>query len=173
MDKIKEFIENSSFNGSKVYIIKENEKPEDKILEILEKINAKNLVFSREKEVLSIMEELKYRINCYFFDEKKLNEDLDVGITSCVCGIADAGAIVLMPSMNSPQWISLLPLHHIVVLSEGKIFKSIEEFFKNFPLPTSSIIFIAGPSKTADIEKKIVFGVHGPLSLHILIITKN
>jgi L-lactate dehydrogenase complex protein LldG len=62
---------------------------------------------------------------------------------------------------------------HIAVLEADKIYNSFCEIIQadNWPdhMPTNALL-ISGPSKTADIEMTLAFGVHGPRELIVLII---
>jgi len=97
---------------------------------------------------------------------------IDVGITSTRGGIAETGAVVLWPTPAEPRLMSLVPPVHVAVLDADTIFNSISEMMaaENWAagMPTNALL-ISGPSKTADIEFTLVFGVHGPKELVVLI----
>ena len=98
---------------------------------------------------------------------------IDAGITSTVGAIAETGAIILWPTENEPRLMSLVPPIHIAVLKADKIFNTFCEVIQaeNWPqkMPTN-VVLISGPSKTADIELVLAFGVHGPKELIVLIV---
>lgn len=97
---------------------------------------------------------------------------IDVGITSVRCAVADTGAIVLWPTPEEPRLLSLVPPVHVAVLDVDTIHNSMTEMMavENWAdgMPTNALL-ISGPSKTADIEFTLVFGVHGPKELILLI----
>jgi L-lactate dehydrogenase complex protein LldG len=99
--------------------------------------------------------------------------EVDAALTTTIGGIADPGAIILWPNEIEPRLMSLVPHIHIAVLEADKIYASPAEAFTelNWPekIPTNALL-ISGPSKTADIEFILVFGVHGPKELILLII---
>lgn len=101
-----------------------------------------------------------------------LFESLDVGITSARGGVADTGAIVLWPTPAEPRLMSLVPPVHVAVLDADTIHASLADMMASEKwsdgMPTNSLL-ISGPSKTADIEFTMVFGVHGPKELIVLI----
>jgi L-lactate dehydrogenase complex protein LldG len=104
-------------------------------------------------------------------------EDLfqvDAAITSTVGGIAETGAIILWPDNKEPRLMSLVPPIHIAVLEADKIYNTFGEVMQaqKWPeqMPTNAIL-ISGPSKTADIELTLAFGVHGPKELIVLILS--
>ena len=100
---------------------------------------------------------------------------IDAGITSTAGAIADPGALILWPSEKEPRLMSLVPSIHIAVLEADKIYSSFLEAMQkekwSTKMPTN-VVLISGPSKTADIEMTLAFGVHGPKELIVLILDK-
>jgi len=98
---------------------------------------------------------------------------IDAGITPVAGAIADPGALILWPSEKEPRLMSLVPSIHIAVLEADKIFSSFLEAMQeekwSTKMPTN-VVLISGPSKTADIEMTLAFGVHGPRELIVLIL---
>jgi L-lactate dehydrogenase complex protein LldG len=98
---------------------------------------------------------------------------IDAGITSTAGAIADPGALILWPSEKEPRLMSLVPSIHIAVLQADKIYSSFLEVMQkenwSAKMPTN-VVLISGPSKTADIEMTLAFGVHGPKELIVLIL---
>ena len=98
---------------------------------------------------------------------------IDAGITSTLGAIAETGAIVVWPTEKEPRLMSLVPSIHIAVLDADSIFNTFCEAIQtqNWPekMPTN-VLLISGPSKTADIELVLAFGVHGPKEVVVLIL---
>jgi L-lactate dehydrogenase complex protein LldG len=98
---------------------------------------------------------------------------VDAGITSTMGGIADSGALILWSSKEEPRLMSLVPPVHIAILRADKIYNSLAEVMQKenwaAQMPTNAFL-ISGPSKTADIELVLAFGVHGPKELIVLVI---
>ncbi len=98
---------------------------------------------------------------------------IDAAITSTKGGLADVGALILWPDVNEPRLMSLAPALHIAVLEAAKIHGSLAEAIHREywaeGMPTNALL-ISGPSKTADIELVLTFGVHGPKELIVLIL---
>ena len=101
---------------------------------------------------------------------------IDAAITSTAGGIAETGALILWPDEKEPRLMSLVPPIHIAVLETDKIYTSFSEAIEagNWArqMPTN-VVLISGPSKTADIELTLAFGVHGPKELIVLILHEN
>ena len=111
--------------------------------------------------------------------------DIDkVTVTRAYAGVAETGTLVLLSGEESPTSLSLLPEINIVLLDCDRIFAAYEDIWdsmrqeQNVLLPTPTFLpravnFITGPSRTADIEQTLMLGVHGPQSLHILVIRND
>jgi L-lactate dehydrogenase complex protein LldG len=101
---------------------------------------------------------------------------IDAAITSTVGGIAETGALILWPDEKEPRLMSLVPPIHIAILQADKIHTSFSEAIEAEDwaqkMPTN-VVLISGPSKTADIELTLAFGVHGPKELIVLILHEN
>jgi len=97
----------------------------------------------------------------------------DVGITCADFALADTGTLVMISSTAEARMVSLLPPVHLAVLPGERILSGLEELFTRLPEPgrrASSMVFITGPSRTADIEQILIRGVHGPGEIHIVIV---
>ena len=104
-------------------------------------------------------------------------EDADrVGVTPALAAIAETGTLVLTSGSETPATLNFLPDTHIVVLRESQIVGNLEdawdrirERFGKGRMPRT-INLISGPSRTGDIDHKIVMGAHGPRRLHIVLV---
>lgn len=97
----------------------------------------------------------------------------DFSIIHARAGVSSHGVALIPSSKTQPRMLSLAPKLCIVLLKKENVVKSLSEALnlvkkENEILPTN-ILFIAGPSRTADIELITVFGVHGPQIAHIII----
>ncbi len=96
-----------------------------------------------------------------------------VGITSAPYALAATGTLVMLASDEEQRLVSLLPPAHIAVIPASRILVNVDELFVKVPLPadlTSALVFVTGPSRTADIEQILVRGVHGPGEVHVVIV---
>ncbi|MDX9758778.1 MAG: LUD domain-containing protein [Bacteroidota bacterium] len=107
-------------------------------------------------------------------DARRAYADAHVGITVARAGLADSGAIIISSSDCESRSVSLLPARHIAMLPAGRIVASLRQaapLLRHLALDaTSAVTLVGGPSKTADIEKVLVTGVHGPGEFVIVII---
>nr|WP_163501199.1 lactate utilization protein C [Halomonas socia] len=99
-------------------------------------------------------------------------ESVDAGLTSTRGGIAETGSLWLWPTPDEPRLISLVPPIHIAVLDadsiEDTFFDVVECHAWAQGMPTNALL-ISGPSKTADIEQTLAYGVHGPKALVVIV----
>ena len=103
----------------------------------------------------------------------QLFNSIDVGITTTRGGIADTGSLILWPDDNEPRLLSLVPAVHIALLKAEEIFENFAQAVQqqqwNNSMPTNALL-ISGPSKTADIQQTLAYGIHGPRQLIVLIL---
>ena len=92
--------------------------------------------------------------------------DAEVGVAICSGVLAETGTLVLSGADRSELATTLLPRCQICVALESVVHRDLRSFLerKGFP-PDLSHVMVSGPSRTADIEKHIVIGVHGPWSV--------
>lgn len=97
-------------------------------------------------------------------------------VTPVFAGIAETGTLMLRSGPESPVTLNFLPETHIAVVYASQIVGSYEDAWQRFreaghdgQLPRT-VNFITGPSRTGDIEQKILLGAHGPKRLHLLLI---
>lgn len=103
----------------------------------------------------------------------ELFHDIDAGITTTRGAIAETGTLILWPTPQEPRLMSLVPPVHIALLQADAIYESFAEAIQQQHwaegMPTNALL-ISGPSKTADIEQTLAYGIHGPRQLIVLIL---
>ena len=100
--------------------------------------------------------------------------NINIGLTSCEFLVAHLGSVLISSAQVSGRRLNVFPETHIVVAHQSQLtdyldqaIEKLQDKYKN-KLP-SLISNITGPSRTADIEKTLVMGMHGPKSLIVLI----
>ena len=101
------------------------------------------------------------------------NGDDPVGVTGAFAALAETGTLMLLSAEDTPPTVSLLPETHVAVLAASRVVAVMEdawdlarEAFAELP---RAVNFISGPSRTGDIEQKMVLGAHGPYRVHIVV----
>ena len=104
--------------------------------------------------------------------------DADAGITDVQAALSETGTMICTSSSMHSRGPSLVPQLHIAIVRHHDILPDMIDYWQRLKglahtdLP-SSISFITGPSKTADIENILITGVHGPKHVHILIVEEG
>lgn len=103
---------------------------------------------------------------------------LDIALTWSDYGIAETGTLVMKSDDETLRIATMLSTIHIAVLPISKIKETstdIEEVLDTILKSESPsyTAFITGPSRTADIERVLAIGVHGPIELHVLLMDKS
>ena len=97
-----------------------------------------------------------------------------IGITTAQAGIADTGTVVLHHTAERGRLAALLPPVHVVFLKRDRVFPDKISYLaavrqEGFDLGATPTTWVTGPSLTADIEKVLVRGAHGPRRLIVLL----
>ena len=102
----------------------------------------------------------------------------DVGLTGTDYALAETGSLVILPRRGLSRLVSLVPPIHIALVRPEEVLESLHdlfllrrlEYYRSGGEMGSYLNFITGPSRTADIEMTIVQGVHGPKTVHLVLI---
>jgi L-lactate dehydrogenase complex protein LldG len=97
----------------------------------------------------------------------------ELGLSDVDYLIAETGSIVLASRAEQPRSLSLLPPVHIAVAQRRQLLPDLFDLFaaigaRGEDLP-AGLTIITGPSKTGDIELRLVTGVHGPGEVHVVL----
>ena len=104
----------------------------------------------------------------------------DIGISDVVVGIAETGSLLTHLDPVDPRLVTMLPPIHVALLRREDLVESLED---GIAITRSRILelhdqgkpsyisWITGPSRTADIERVLTIGVHGPKELHIVLVS--
>lgn len=97
---------------------------------------------------------------------------IDAGLTVADGALAATGMLALASSPTQPRTLSLVPPIHICLLDAARIHADLAAALSTeawgTALPTN-LIFISGPSKTADIQQTLAYGAHGPKQLIVIV----
>lgn len=154
----------------------------DRLAEVLTTRGARNLLIPKEHSIgLRLRTEAQREDlpNLLIYDEpieswqSVLFNDVDASITSTRGGIAETGSLILWPTPDEPRLMTLVAPIHIAVLRADELYTTLHDAMRaqNWAsgMPTNALL-ISGPSKTADIEQTLAYGVHGPKELIVLVI---
>ena len=103
----------------------------------------------------------------------QLFESIEAGLTTTRGAIAETGSLILWPTADEPRTLSLVPHIHIALLRTDALYDTFLQAMREQgwaqAMPTN-VLLVSGPSKTADIEQTLAYGVHGPKRLVVLVV---
>jgi L-lactate dehydrogenase complex protein LldG len=99
----------------------------------------------------------------------------DVSITGCECLVARTGTIVMSSAQTSGRTTSVYAPIHICIAHSNQLVYDVKDALqlvkdKYSAAMPSLVTFATGPSRTADIEKTLVVGVHGPREVYLFLV---
>ncbi len=114
----------------------------------------------------------KYRIG--FSDSSDFADTIEAGITGCEFLIAQTGSVMVSSAQKGGRQLFAYAPVHVVIAQIKQVVNDLQaayegianKYGKNLP---SQITLITGPSRTADIEKTLTLGAHGPKELHVFL----
>jgi L-lactate dehydrogenase complex protein LldG len=100
----------------------------------------------------------------------------DLGITEADYLLPETGTLVLKSSAEKPRAVSLLPRIHLAIVNPEMLRPDMHQVFAECKGEAAArpdyLVFITGPSRTADIELTVTLGVHGPKNLFVWMLAK-
>lgn len=102
-------------------------------------------------------------------------EEVEAGITSCEALIARNGSVLLSNANLGGRRLSIYPPVHIVIARASQLMMDLKHGMQHLKqkygeaMP-SMVTTVTGPSRTADIEKMLVLGAHGPKELYVFML---
>jgi L-lactate dehydrogenase complex protein LldG len=94
----------------------------------------------------------------------------DVAVSGVEGLVAETGSLVVETSPGSPRSLSLLPPVHVAVAGRSQVVPDLFDLIEGRTELPSCLALVTGPSKTGDIELRLVTGVHGPGELHVVLV---
>ncbi len=130
-------------------------------LQTLIQVRGWQAIYCREEALINTLQQHRFT--------QTYTSDLahcDAAITTCEQLIARTGSIVMSAAQQSGRTVSVYAPVHICIAYTSQLVYDIGDALKNvqlkYPQLPSLITLATGPSRTADIEKTLVVGVHGP-----------
>jgi L-lactate dehydrogenase complex protein LldG len=163
----------------------------------ISKVNGNCIICNSTDELHSGLKSLfaDYKLNSVFCIDSKLQKiltdaeipfsdnneqfiDIEAGMTFCEFLISRLGSIMISSKQTSGRKLNIFPPLHIVIAYSSQLVDDLDEAFIKIKqkyidgLP-SLISVVTGPSRTADIEKTLILGAHGPKQLFVFLIKDN
>jgi len=164
--------------GSEVYRFKTRNDALEFILQFLQKEEVKDakdayavwydgpfLAGIDKNELASKVSGLKFEVT------RQNTADAKIGISEVGWALTDTGSLVSDQSSVASRLVSTLPAIHVAIIGSDRILDGKPAVFEKItPKSSRYIAFITGPSRTADIERVLTIGVHGPKRLVIIFV---
>jgi L-lactate utilization protein LutC len=183
-DLVQHFVEQLTATGGVAHLVADEGAAATEVLALVEASNVKRILLGRGP----VLDLLRLGPNLFATGKEVIFADsiqsagrgmlytAELGISGVDYLIAETGTIVVAARPGDPRSVSLLPPIHIAVAAANQIVPDLFDLFdatqlrEEEALPPSCLTLITGPSKTGDIELKLVTGVHGPGEVHVVLI---
>lgn len=159
----------SGLNGK--FIFCENEAEFIENFDFISKDHNWKNIFCLEPEIKLLLQ----KGNIEYSDKETDFLKTDIGLTLCECLVARTGSIIITSKQASGRRLPIYANYHVVIAYTSQLVYTLKDALKHIrekyktQLP-SMISAITGPSKTADIEKTLVQGAHGPKEVFVFLI---
>ncbi|MEG6585524.1 LutC/YkgG family protein [Dendrosporobacter sp. 1207_IL3150] len=174
------FEENAKNASTEIFKVKTAAEAKEIVTNLAKFTNAKKVVAvnSAMQEAANINEELKaLGIAVYNdkFDIAEHAESADIGISTVEFAIGESGSLCMDGFSYEARVVTMLPPIHIAFMNANNIVPGISEAFEVISkvYDDGYVSFITGPSRTADIERVLTIGVHGPSRLILIAVDED
>jgi L-lactate dehydrogenase complex protein LldG len=125
------------------------------------------------KFIIQLVKEVEgYNGNEFAGAAAKAVETVDTVYIKGNLAVGESGAVWISETNMVNRLLPFICQHLVLVVEKENIVATLHEAYKKVKVDEDGYgVFIAGPSKTADIEQSLVIGAHGPLSLFVFIIS--
>lgn len=158
-------------NVGGIFVYCENEKMFTEHLQTLIKHKKWESVYTQDDKLFNLLSQTNVPVDT---NPENFNNQV-AGLTRCEFLVARFGSIVVSSGLSSGRRMFVYPEAHIVYATASQVVKEMKaaldglknKYMNNFP---SQVTMITGPSRTADIEKTLVMGAHGPKELYVFMV---
>ncbi len=158
---LEQFSASSALNGGTTIVVKSWE-------EIESYLKSK---FDLDKQTVSLSPDLNGNLDIASILDPHDLEKVELAILEGTYGVAENAAIWMPEEKLAHRALPFIAQHLVVVLESKNLLPDMHEAYRKIDVAASDYgVFIAGPSKTADIEQSLVIGAHGPRSMTVFIL---
>jgi len=101
-------------------------------------------------------------------------DPIDAGVTGAAFAIAETGSVAIVGNHLPDRLASMLPSYHAALVDQDLLIANLdgaaERLEAAFAAGARYASLVTGPSRTADVEKTLAVGVHGPREVHVVIV---
>jgi L-lactate dehydrogenase complex protein LldG len=179
-DPVRRFFDELTAAGGVAHIVADQDGARARVIEISEKHQARRIVLGQGAvpnalDLAAHLDSLGIEVFHADADRDSLFS-ADLGISGVDALLADTGTIVQASRPGQPRLLSLLPPVYIAVADRSQLLADLFDWFESIPVDARTrdlpacLSLVTGPSKTGDIELRLVTGVHGPGEVHVVLI---
>jgi L-lactate dehydrogenase complex protein LldG len=96
-----------------------------------------------------------------------------VGVTGAIAAVAASGSVGIACGPRAPRATSLVPPAHICLVFRGTMVEDLGEALRRCHELPSGLVWVSGPSRSADLELILTIGVHGPGSVDVIVVDEE
>jgi len=132
--------------------------------------------FGADKRIVSTIAELSDIADTkeYLSDLPVQLADVELAILKSNLAVAENGAIWITEEQMGQRVLPFINQHLAVIVNAKNIVATMHDAYSSIGITTQGFgAFIAGPSKTADIEQSLVIGAHGSRSMSLFLVSED
>jgi L-lactate dehydrogenase complex protein LldG len=168
-DKMNYFCQTLESLKGECFLCEDEQDVYTKLADLVQK-KSLSALFTRDSSIAEKLHQYKITVDT---DEEKLN-DVVAAVTSCEYLITRTGSVLVSSAAAAGRKLHAFPPIHIIIAHKNQLVDDLktaldgmqQKYKKSLP---SVVSVITGPSRTADIEKTLVLGAHGPKELIIFV----
>ncbi|WP_200975543.1 LUD domain-containing protein [Echinicola sp. 20G] len=127
--------------------------------------------FAEDQLIASLVDGIKGNVDVQQISDPHDLEHVELAILKGELGVAENGAIWMPEENVVHRVLPFIAQHLIIILKENTLLTNMHQAYDKVNVSAPGYgVFIAGPSKTADIEQSLVIGAHGPRSLTVFLL---
>ncbi|HYH50311.1 MAG TPA: lactate utilization protein [Acidimicrobiia bacterium] len=95
------------------------------------------------------------------------------GVTGAIAAVAASGTVGIVCGPRAPRATSLVPPAHICLVFRSTMVRDLGDALPGGSELPSNLVWVSGPSRSADLELVLTVGVHGPRSVDVIVVDEN
>lgn len=160
LDPLGTFINNSGLFGTQVILRSELKNMNEDI----------HMLFPEAQQIASLLPSIKSTVDLNAIKDPHDLVSVDVAIVKGQVGVAENGAIWITEKDCGHRVLPFITQHLIICLKQSDLVHNMHQAYAKIQIDDTGFgLFVAGPSKTADIEQSLVIGAQGARSLTVII----
>lgn len=125
----------------------------------------------RHATIVSTVDAVTGNLDPHTVDDPLQLAGVDLAVLHARLGVAENGALWVSERETVHRVLPFITQHLVLMLPKDQIVGTMHEAYRRLDVAETGFgVFIAGPSKTADIEQSLVIGAHGPRSLTVCLV---